>query len=471
MASVNRRKNVGSSSANESKESSEFNFIHFGCWNNDGCGDKYPSSGLSKTMEKLKTELPKINPKIVLVTGDNYYPLKTTEPESKITKKEFNQDVFDSGWDCLKSVLPADKTYVLLGNHDLEEKGKKEKDEKTKPEGASASEFESVKKEKPEKSEKKEKSGKSGEKCIIKDEFAHLAKSGFNLVDLCEVKIIDTTMFVMFTSSIFDTDLDFMPDWETNSTLREEEKEEQKKAAKKNAVMRACAQFIQAYSNGDFKDDKNLIRFREQATEIITKQVRESLAQYHGKITNLVFVCHDPLMSWKSKTKTDKTGVTKTKTNLTTFGGEQYMNLLCGIVDLVKPSPDSTYYLCADLHQYQSGNIHIDCAECKTKYQITQNISGTGGAEQDDQIIGDKYFKKSKPEDPNPFGKYKAEYTMSESDKRFGFTKATVQSDKGISFEFVPAETEPLVGGKRRKTKTTTKCRTKYVMKTTGKKW
>ena len=483
MASLSSRKgNVGSSpSARVSPLDgieNELKFIHFGCWNNGGCGDKYRDSGLTQTMTKLKAELPRIKPEIVLVTGDNYYPLKTQIPGTDITQKEFNQDVFDSGWECLKSTLSGENTYVLLGNHDLEEKGKKDKKDKNKAksEGAAAGEMEPEKKEKHEKDEKSEKvkKDKSDDKCIIKDELTYA--KGFHLVDLCEVKIIGSTMFVMFTSTVYDTDLDFNPDWESmpyTTDKEQKKKDAEEKAAKKNKVFRMCAKYIKEYSGEEFRDLNNLAEFRAVATQIITENTRQKLKTHGAPITNLVFVCHEPLISWKSKTKQNDDGTMKTKTELMTFGGQQYMDLLCGIIDMVKPV--NQYYLCADLHQYQFGVINIGCAGCEKDYKIIQNISGTGGAEQDDQIVGSDYFKTSEPKDKAAFGKYKVDYTMSISDKRFGFTKATVGLEGGIGFKFIPAKSGPasspsLVGGRRRKTKTT-KRRAKYVLKMTGKKW
>lgn len=481
---IYRKGNVGSSgSARVSPkvaQDSGFNFIHFGCWNNDGCGDKYAETGLTNTMSKLKSELPSINPEIVLVTGDNYYPLKKKIPETDIVNKEFNQDVFDSGWSCLKSTLPTEKTYILLGNHDLEEKGKKEKkaEKAGKADDAAASEMEPGKPKK-DKSEKdtKEKKDKSEDKCIIKDELGHIGR--FNLVDLCEVKIIGSTMFVMFMSTVYDTDLNFNPEWESLPETNDNEKlqkDAEKKAAKKNKVFRTCSKYITDFSGEAFRSAENLTQFKSATTQKIWAKVK-SAKSYGSQITNLVFVCHEPLISWKSKTKKDDiTGEIKTKIKLMTFGGEEYMEMLCGLIDTIKPK--NTYYLCADLHQYQSGIIDIDCAGCKQKYQIIQDISGTGGAEQDDQIVDDKYFK-SKKADETEYGKYGVKYTMSKSDKRFGFTIGTVLPEGGIDFKFIPVtsgaqpSTSLLNGGGRtaRKAKKTAKRRSKYVFKTTGKKW
>ncbi len=495
---TNRKGNVSSSTASARvsptlAHDSGFNFIHFGCWNNDGCGDKYVESGLTKTMRKLKLELPKINPEIVLVTGDNYYPLKTKIPETDLITKEFNKDAFDSGWSCLQSTLPPEKTYILLGNHDLEEKGKKEKKAEKAGNADDVAASEMVpgkhKKDKSEKEgksekEKKEKRDKSEDKCIIKDELGHI--NGFNLVDLCEVKIIGSTMFVMFMSTVYDTDLNFNPEWESlpdkindkeNPEIEHEnpEKEAEKKAAKKNKVFRACSKYITDFSGEEFRSADNLTLFKSATTQKIWAKVK-SAKSYNSQITNLVFVCHEPLVSWKSKTKKDEiTGKMNTKIKLMTFGGEEYMEMLCEVIDTVKPK--HTYYLCADLHQYQSGVIDINCAKCEQSYQIIQDISGTGGAEQDDQIVDDKYFK-SKKADEKEYGKYSVEYTMSKSDKRFGFTKGTVLSEGGIGFEFIPVtsgaqpSTSLLNGGGRTsfKAKKTAKRRIKYVFKTTCKK-
>ena len=479
----NRRGNVsrGSAAANASPMASDsgFNFIHFGCWNNDGCGQaRHPktglTSGLTRTMDKLSAVLPVINPEIVLVTGDNYYPVKPKKSlyalANDITEKQFVPDVFKSGWDCLNTILESVKqqTYVLLGNHDLEEK------EGIKP-----------------------------KTCVIKDELTN-AKD-FNMVDLCNVKCIAGTMFVMFTSSIFDTD--FNKDDDKNQ--------------KKKLIIETCAKQIHAFTGDEIT---SLANMRETAAKIINELVaakKKECDENGTKINNLVFVCHDPLVCYKYKSadkdkkkdkgdkgekadkkekegdageekkekkekkdkkdkKDDEEGEKVKVVTQMPFGGEKYMDLLCGIIETVKPT--GTYYLCADLHQYQEGTITINCDECGKGYEIKQNISGTGGAEQDDKIPEDK-AKELDKEPVEGFGKYNVDYKMRESTMQFGFTKATVKPGAGgIKFDFVPVDgsmkgegASGMFGGgrlvKARRVARTGRRHVKRVLKMTMKKW
>jgi hypothetical protein len=420
-------------------------------------------------MNELKTQLPAIKPEIVLVTGDNYYPVK---PEKSlyafthgIDEKKFVPEVFNSGWDCLNTILESVKprTYVLLGNHDLEEK------EGIKP-----------------------------EECVIGAEIP--LATNFNMVDLCNVKCIGSTMFVMFTSSIFDTDFDKDDD----------------KNKKKKRIIEKCAKQIKAFSGDDIT---TLNEMRTHAVTIINEMVateKQKCDSEGMKILNLVFVCHDPLVCYKYKSadkdkkkdkgkkegdageekkekkekeekkeKGDKGEKEKKKeekiVQTMPFGGELYMDLLCGIIETVNPI--GTYYLCADLHQYQDGDITIKCVECDKDYEIKQNISGTGGAEQDDKIPRDK-ADELKLKNVEGFGKYTVKYVMGESTMQFGFTKATVKpGDGGIDFKFMAADDSmkgegasgTMFGGSRlvktRRVARTGRRHVKRVLKMTMKKW
>jgi len=307
-------------------------------------------------------------------------------------------------------------------------------------------------------------------------------------------------MFVMFTSSIFDTDFDKDDD----------------KNQKKKRIIQKCAKQIKAFSGDDIT---TLDEMRTHAVRIINEMVTSEKQKCDSegmKILNLVFVCHDPLVCYKYKSadkdkKKDKgkneekkekegdAGEEKKKdkkVQTMPFGGEKYMDLLCGIIETVKPI--NNYYLCADLHQYQEGDIAISCKGCSNEYTIHQCISGTGGAEQDDEIPMDA----AKELNGNPtggFGKYKVNYNMDKSLMKFGFTLAIVDPKSGISFDPVlvdgpknvkkdekhkaqavsatsklpAASASGFMGGrlmKKRGARTTMR-RVKRVLKTTIKKW
>ena len=303
-------------------------------------------------------------------------------------------------------------------------------------------------------------------------------------------------MFVMFTSSIFDTDFDKDDD----------------KNQKKKRIIEKCAKQIKAFSGDDIT---TLDEMRTHAVRIINEMVvseKQKCDSKGIKILNLVFVCHDPLVCYKYKSadkdkkkekgkkeeKKEKEGDAgeekkkDKKVQTMPFGGEKYMDLLCGIIETVKPI--NNYYLCADLHQYQEGDITISCKGCSNEYTIHQCISGTGGAEQDDEIPMDA----AKELNGNPtggFGKYKVNYNMDKSLMKFGFTLAIVDPKSGIRFvpmlvdgpkkvkkdveavsatSKLPAASASWFMGGRLMNKhgaRTTRRRVKRVLKTTIKKW
>jgi hypothetical protein len=460
-----------------------FNFIHFGCWNNAGCGEGFPDTGLTHTMNALQEQLSEIKPELVLVTGDNYYPSKTKTKEG-LKIKQFVAEEFDSGWNCLKTTLPLDKTYVLMGNHDLE----------TKP---------------------------GTEECVINDESAKMtAGPVVNKVELCDVKVIGSTMFVMLTSSIFDTEFD------TEGKLLKREKIE--KLTEKKRIIERCSALISELTGKELHD---LNAIRSEAQKIIIQRVFEKVKEYPTiKIVNLVFACHDPLVCYKYKSseeddddkkekkeekkekdekkaekkeeKKEKSGKadnenTDKKVLVMPFGGEPYMDMLCGIIEKVKPR--NTYYLCADLHQYQEGIITINCDKCGEGYKVHQSISGTGGAKQDKEIPQSEADKKNdNPIPDNFFGKYEVKYNMLKSIQKYGFTTAKVNSRTG-DIIFIPPNLSgpvkekkdkkdkkepstqyvlqgPMEGGARRVmhwhgAKTTNRRHGKRILKVTMKKW
>ena len=84
-------------------------FIHFGCWNNGECNKDNGINGLSKVTKKLN-DYKDID--FISIAGDNYYPEKVNK------EKNFNEDNFTNGFECLpKEILK----YVIYGNHDIED--------------------------------------------------------------------------------------------------------------------------------------------------------------------------------------------------------------------------------------------------------------------------------------------------------------------------------------------------------------
>ena len=87
-------------------------FIHFGCWNYDKCGGNNPVTAVTRAVTE-ETERREIE--YVIVAGDNYYPIKNKR-QANGKLKLINPSMLASGFDCLPNI----ETYVLFGNHDLD---------------------------------------------------------------------------------------------------------------------------------------------------------------------------------------------------------------------------------------------------------------------------------------------------------------------------------------------------------------
>ena len=125
-------------------------FAFFGCWNETHYPSKYPEENdapcfkiqenetktkcdeFSSVLQEIKQQS---DIDFLVVAGDNYYPLKKKDDNGNKTKT-FDPIDFKKGFEALKSI---DKpTYLLIGNHDVDniapkDKPKKEKSKKEKP--------------------------------------------------------------------------------------------------------------------------------------------------------------------------------------------------------------------------------------------------------------------------------------------------------------------------------------------------
>jgi len=116
------------------------------------------------------------------------------------------------------------------------------------------------------------------------------------------------------------------------------------------------------------------------------------------------------------------------------------------------------YYLCADLHQYQSGECVISKGEGTPKMRIKQYIVGTGGAKKDD------YMRELIPTTPTPYigTNYTLSYFMNTTDiatseSSNGFLKCCSSSDnrEKLDFQFVRVnrpDNGEIKGGRKRST-------------------
>jgi hypothetical protein len=162
--------------------------------------------------------------------------------------------------------------------------------------------------------------------------------------------------------------------------------------------------------------------------------IRSFVDSIDSSITNLIIIGHHPIANYKYK---------KEKMFFLTLNSD-FNDILFNIIysPLKEKGINLNYfYLCADLHQYQPGNIVIN-----DEMRIKQYIVGTGGAEKD-QII-----KALIPREPSTLGNL--QYSMNDedlakSDMKNGFLKCTANGPE-LVFEFVEVTLDVGVGGKRK---------------------
>jgi hypothetical protein len=158
-----------------------------------------------------------------------------------------------------------------------------------------------------------------------------------------------------------------------------------------------------------------------------------SLIQNNPNITNIIIVGHHPLAQYKMK---------KDKLRFMILNPELNEMIYRNIFKELNPNI-RYYYLCADLHQYQSGNIIIN-----GDMSIKQYIVGTAGAQKDDINI-DLLVGMEQPQI-----RENIQYLMDSRDME------TITNDNGylicntndsmLEFEFVRVSS---IGGRRRKSR------------------
>lgn len=357
-------------------------FIHFGCWNNENC---YKNNALSKVVSKISKlpEKPKL--KFLSVCGDNYYPPKEKSKDGS-KKKSYIKANLISGFQCLRnSVSKKIPIYMTYGNHDFE----------------MDSNFENI-----------------DDNCTITNDQIKFSKLYDIKLELWqEVDFNTNTKLIFIDTSIYDNN-------------------------------KIC-EYIKCYKS--VKDiHKSIDIIRNQQNDFI-KNIVENIKQ-NLDINNIIIAGHHPLAylkvkdksKYKTKDTTKDTTKDKSKDKSKDLKFEilntELNNLLFNDIylQLKNRSNMNYYYLCADLHQYQSGNIEITNSINSDSMNIKQYIVGTGGAElypyDSTLIIPNNEYK----QDNIKYKMNKDDITNSCSE--YGFLKC-IQNNNNINFEFIKANT------------------------------
>jgi hypothetical protein len=405
-------------------------FIQFGCWNKGGCKlseNKEEFNPLTHVMYNLRKVTESRNPpEFVIVSGDNYYPEKgKPSPGQKKPKKIIDTNKLLSGLECLPHTIPV---HIILGNHDLESdvsvKGI-EDDERNK--------------------------------CFILDTEIEYARSTDHQTNVNVYKSIifnNDTLVLMIDSTMYEN---------------------------KESIALKCFRHLyqnQSLSLEDIRRDQKL--WVESIIRNIPKNIK-----------NIVISAHHPITGYKSKMKIGKDGNEYKNTFLIETPGFNLVDLLYESIykklSIEKRNEISFYYLCADLHQYQIGNIEISPeitsisseGEYNPTMSIKQYIVGTGGTSLDDypfeeQKVEEGYYDEKSFQMLNSSSEgsrlennyYDIKYKMTReqinlSGSKYGFLKCQARKNsRKLRFSFISIDGNILqeaateyVGGRKRNTR------------------
>ena len=364
-------------------------FIHFGCWNNlnkdKGC--------LANVMELLNSTLESSPVDFISIAGDNYYPQKVSgEPDPNKKKQKKLKIIIESllsdGFDLLPKNI---KTYMILGNHDLETNIANSNDyflnnlNTLEPDNNCS---------------------------IIKYERDALEGKNLSNVDYVfyqSIHMENKTLVLMLDSSIYSPD---------------------KKSGK----------FLSCYNEFLNTNYTNIKDVRDYQLQLILDDINNNLG-----IEKLILIGHHPIMFTKKKD-----GKTKYDSDIPLF---------VDVLKIIKTELSDNvkyYYLCADVHLYQKGNITINLSESSSNMEIEQYIVGTGGTDLDDNISEDELNKSGTDGDVT--------YTPVESKKVCGFLVYNGEESDLFTFKGITR------GGSRKKQRVKNSSRKKKKVKTTRKR-
>jgi hypothetical protein len=306
-------------------------FIHFGCWNNSGCentlGEVQSSdTALTRVMKQIKKNIisSQFQPEFMSIAGDNYYPTSKKDPITKIKTKTLDEDDLLSGFECLPKDL---KKYLLLGNHDLEALS----NAKSNPPSA----------------------------CQILDmqkELESEPTNNFEMDDLKSPFILNTrlsesTIIIMIDTSMYSNE---------DKSLNKVEK---------------CYQRLFELHGLDNPNKDTIKNVRELQKKRVEAFIDTLTA---GRLKNIIVIGHHPMVCFK--TDEDKSSGKITETLVMNELNNLYFN---SIYSKLKENKRINYfYLCADLHQYQVGDIHM--TKNSDEMLVKQFVVGCGGSQLED---------------------------------------------------------------------------------------
>ena len=201
-------------------------------------------------------------------------------------------------------------------------------------------------------------------------------------------------------------------------------------------------------------DELSVIREKQRAF------INETIEQHKSKnIQNLIVVGHHPITAIKIK-----------KNNILIEPFQEFLNVLLSIPR--EGFNPKYYYLCADLHSYQIGNITITDTTNNKTIGINQYVVGTGGTKLDPLFLDQEPIQniirennEGKFMSDSVYDNYSVKYTMTSSQidastrgYSHGFLECSLLENDNLEFEFIRVDGQRIrehtnIGGGNRKRK------------------
>jgi hypothetical protein len=203
-----------------------------------------------------------------------------------------------------------------------------------------------------------------------------------------------------------------------------------------------CYQCYREVDRAFYTDDKDIIqtRVKQEQSKFINNVTTE--INSNSNIQNVVIVGHHPVMGFKIK---EKKGVEIIET---LYSADLIEFIYNKIFNQINNTNIKYYYLCADLHQYQSGNVSIN-----GKMQMKQYIVGTGGAKLDkydkNLIIASHNSNYNKTTNDIISTYQMSNEDLDNSTAENGFLICEKVDDGILSFKFETTDGRIIVGGKK----------------------
>lgn len=301
-------------------------FLHFGCWNKGRSyfrtGETDQASNLTNVMRKLNEVSDSIKPEFIVVAGDNYYPDKINIKDDNDNTKKIKILDEDNLKSGFDSLPKTVEVDVIMGNHDYE-----------------TNLYTNL-----------EQNNIETECKILKIEY-EFEKKKTNNIDVVihkSRKFNDDTLILMIDTTIYDDN--YVQD------------------------IVNCYKVHPEFKHLNTNTDLTIDYVRNYQSDFIKNNIR----QHISNLKNLIIIGHHPITGFK---------LIKNRSSLIDSPGLPFIKMLYDdIFEISKENNINYYYLCADLHRYQVGNISIypDGEQSSSnKMLIKQYIVGTGGADLD----------------------------------------------------------------------------------------